>query len=273
MILVLIFLIIAIFNPVLAVSLVAVVFIGNWIHALYLTYQVRKSILDMNQPIKTVPLTISGKNADLDQSLLEYQEAKLHAELKSFADREKLGFHVLSERNYYAGLVKDEKDKLLGLVNQFSTAYPTILPRLTKSEELYEEQCEQQLSESTEKTQCFATDAHPIEVSDEGENLSLDEGKLKEKRAAGAGKDTLLWDALRAKRRELADEQDVPPFVIFHDATLMAMIEEKPTDLKQMSYISGVGEKKLELYGDKFLEVLQNFSEIDLPDTAVESLK
>jgi len=94
-----------------------------------------------------------------------------------------------------------------------------------------------------------------------------------QKRAAAQGKDSLLWEALRAKRRELADDQDVPPFVIFHDATLMAMIEEKPVDLKQMSYISGIGEKKLELYGDKFLEVLLQFSTMDLPDTVAESLE
>ncbi len=93
-----------------------------------------------------------------------------------------------------------------------------------------------------------------------------------EKRAAAQGKDSLLWEALRAKRREIADDQDVPPFVIFHDATLMAMIEEKPSDLKQMSYISGVGEKKLELYGEKFLEVLQGFSDVELSNTAAESL-
>lgn len=93
-----------------------------------------------------------------------------------------------------------------------------------------------------------------------------------EKRAAASGKDTLLWEALRAKRREIADEQDVPPFVIFHDATLMAMIDEKPTDLKQMSYISGIGEKKLELYGKKFLEVLYQFCELEVPDTVAETV-
>jgi ATP-dependent DNA helicase RecQ len=94
-----------------------------------------------------------------------------------------------------------------------------------------------------------------------------------EKRATAQGKDSLLWEALRAKRREIADDQDVPPFVIFHDATLMAMIEEKPADLKQMGYISGVGVKKLELYGDKFLEVLHDFSDMDLSDTTTESLE
>jgi len=93
-----------------------------------------------------------------------------------------------------------------------------------------------------------------------------------ERKAAAQGKDTVLWEALRSKRRELADDQDVPPFVIFHDATLMAMIEEKPVDLKQMSYISGVGEKKLELYGEKFLEVLHEFADMEIPDTVAESV-
>jgi len=106
-------------------------------------------------------------------------------------------------------------------------------------------------------------------------DITVEKGKRNraEKKSAVKGKDNLLWEALRAKRRELADDQDVPPFVIFHDATLMAMIEEKPMDLTQMSYISGVGQKKLELYGDKFLEVLQEFSTMDIPDTVAESLE
>ena len=87
-----------------------------------------------------------------------------------------------------------------------------------------------------------------------------------------ADKNNQLWEALRAKRREMADAQDVPPFVIFHDATLMAMMDEKPANLQQMSYISGVGEKKLELYGDKFLEVIQSFSDVDLTDTVSETV-
>ncbi len=93
-----------------------------------------------------------------------------------------------------------------------------------------------------------------------------------EKRAAVQGKNNLLWDALRTKRREIADEQDVPPFVVFHDATLMAMMDEMPDNLQQMSYISGVGEKKLELYGNKFLEVLQGYSEMNISDTVADTL-
>ena len=71
-----------------------------------------------------------------------------------------------------------------------------------------------------------------------------------------------LWEALRTKRKEIADAQDVPPFVIFHDATLMEMMEQKPRNHQQFFQLSGVGEKKLELYGDTFLEVLNEFENV-----------
>jgi ATP-dependent DNA helicase RecQ len=70
------------------------------------------------------------------------------------------------------------------------------------------------------------------------------------------GADQNLWDALRAKRRELAEEQGVPPYVIFHDATLMAMMEARPTSLKSMAQLPGIGERKLEAYGEDFLKVI-----------------
>jgi len=69
--------------------------------------------------------------------------------------------------------------------------------------------------------------------------------------------DPQLWEALRARRRQLADQQGVPPYIIFHDATLMEMAERRPGDLQQLSQISGVGEKKLERYGEIFLRVIR----------------
>ncbi len=66
------------------------------------------------------------------------------------------------------------------------------------------------------------------------------------------------WEALRGLRRRLAEEQDVPPYVIFHDATLMEMVERSPQSLEQLGRISGVGRRKLELYGEAFLEVLSD---------------
>ena len=69
--------------------------------------------------------------------------------------------------------------------------------------------------------------------------------------------DQALWEALRACRRRLADAQGVPPYVIFHDATLSEMVQLAPTTREQMAAVSGVGVAKLERYGDEFLAVIR----------------
>ena len=69
--------------------------------------------------------------------------------------------------------------------------------------------------------------------------------------------DDPLWHALKAKRLELAKEQGVPPYVIFHDSTLLEILNQKPQTLDQMGHISGVGQAKLARYGDAFLQVLE----------------
>ena len=65
-----------------------------------------------------------------------------------------------------------------------------------------------------------------------------------------------IFAALRALRREIAAERDVPPYVVFSDAVLRAMARERPRTPAQMRAISGVGEKKLADFGARFLEVL-----------------
>jgi ATP-dependent DNA helicase RecQ len=66
-----------------------------------------------------------------------------------------------------------------------------------------------------------------------------------------------LWEALRECRRQLAAEQNLPPYVIFHDATLRQMLAERPADRDALLKISGVGQAKLERYGERFLNVLR----------------
>ena len=68
--------------------------------------------------------------------------------------------------------------------------------------------------------------------------------------------DHLLWEALRRRRRELAETQSVPPYVIFHDASLKQMLEQCPRTLDEFAAIPGVGEKKLRRYGQTFLDVI-----------------
>jgi ATP-dependent DNA helicase RecQ len=71
----------------------------------------------------------------------------------------------------------------------------------------------------------------------------------------GADEDP-LWQALKAKRLELAREQGVPPYVIFHDSTLLEILNSKPKTLGEIARISGVGQAKLAKYGDTFLQVI-----------------
>ena len=76
-------------------------------------------------------------------------------------------------------------------------------------------------------------------------------------RAALGPEHQALFDALRARRRELAREQGVPPYVIFHDTTLEAMAEQQPRSLEEFATLPGVGEKKLERYGTTFMELIE----------------
>ena len=68
--------------------------------------------------------------------------------------------------------------------------------------------------------------------------------------------DQPLFDALRAWRRDEAARQHLPPYVIFHDRTLAEIAAKKPKGLPSLAAISGVGEGKLERYGEAVLEVL-----------------
>ncbi|HWJ71257.1 MAG TPA: DNA helicase RecQ [Sphingobium sp.] len=69
-----------------------------------------------------------------------------------------------------------------------------------------------------------------------------------------------IFEALRACRRDLAKEGGVPPYVIFHDSTLRDMARIRPASLRDMALVSGVGERKLEAYGEAFLAVIRQFA-------------
>jgi ATP-dependent DNA helicase RecQ len=66
-----------------------------------------------------------------------------------------------------------------------------------------------------------------------------------------------LLDALRALRRELAQAQSVPAYVVFHDATLRELARLRPTSESELRTVTGIGEHKLRRYGTRVLEVLR----------------
>jgi superfamily II DNA helicase RecQ len=65
-----------------------------------------------------------------------------------------------------------------------------------------------------------------------------------------------LFEALRALRKELAEEAQVPPYVIFHDSTLREMAAARPASLGDLGRLPGIGAKKLDAYGERFLEAI-----------------
>ena len=108
-------------------------------------------------------------------------------------------------------------------------------------------------------------DARPVLRGEQAVWLRRDVQTAKRKSGARAGKtqqiagqDDNLWLALKAKRMELAREQGVPPYVIFHDSTLIEMMSLRPRNLTDMARVSGVGQAKLARYGDEFLKVFED---------------
>jgi ATP-dependent DNA helicase RecQ len=85
-----------------------------------------------------------------------------------------------------------------------------------------------------------------------------------------------LWQALRDCRKNLAAENGVPPYVIFHDATLVEMVERQPSDRQQFLQLNGVGQSKLEKFADAFLKVINTHivsEKQNITDTINESLQ
>jgi ATP-dependent DNA helicase RecQ len=77
-----------------------------------------------------------------------------------------------------------------------------------------------------------------------------------------APEDQALWEDLRECRKQLSEEYNVPPYLIFHDATLKEMMETMPTTSSELLAITGIGESKLEKYGDEFLGIVRGHADL-----------
>jgi ATP-dependent DNA helicase RecQ len=77
--------------------------------------------------------------------------------------------------------------------------------------------------------------------------------------ASWDGVDTGLFEEMRVLRREIAQERQVPPYVIFSDATLRDLARRRPSKPEQMLHVYGVGEAKMATFGNRFLECIRNY--------------
>ncbi len=90
-------------------------------------------------------------------------------------------------------------------------------------------------------------------------DVARTEEKSRRKIGAGDGAHRPLFEELRSLRKQIADAAGVPPFVVFSDATLVEMSKTRPSDMRELLSITGVGEQKLRKYGTVFLEAIRTY--------------
>ncbi|WP_455757071.1 DNA helicase RecQ [Sulfurimonas sp.] len=95
-----------------------------------------------------------------------------------------------------------------------------------------------------------------MEVDIKSSRLDVDKKVKKVKQKEDFDYDEELFETLRIKRAEIANEKGVPAYIIFGDKTLKHLANEKPSDKASMLEVNGVGEKKFEQFGEQFLEVI-----------------
>ncbi|MFL5242010.1 MAG: DNA helicase RecQ [Gemmataceae bacterium] len=83
--------------------------------------------------------------------------------------------------------------------------------------------------------------------------------KTKPETVSWEGVDRGLFDALRDLRRRLAEERDVPPYVVFHDTVIRELARVRPSTLEKMRTISGIGDNKLREFGSPFLQAIDDY--------------
>ncbi len=122
-------------------------------------------------------------------------------------------------------------------------------------------------------TICQDGDRYPVlKLTEKGRGILFGKEKIsalkrqepeKKQRAGRGGEfepyDEELFSRLRALRKKLADEQQVPPYIIFSDRSLHEMCRYYPSSLSEMAEISGVGDAKLQRYGDGFTRAIKTY--------------
>ncbi len=107
----------------------------------------------------------------------------------------------------------------------------------------------------TDKCRALLRGEETIELRKDN-TAQVKKGKTAKTVVEVSAQDEPLWQALRGLRKQLADENEVPPFVVFHDSTLKELLALKPLSNEQFLSVSGVGANKLAKYGEAFLAVI-----------------
>lgn len=114
----------------------------------------------------------------------------------------------------------------------------------------------------TQKGLDFIQNPHPIKLAkDHNFEEEVQKEEEKEGTQSSAGHDTVLFDLLKALRKKMAKELDLPPYVLFQDPSLKEMATTYPTTKDDLAHISGVGMGKVQKFGKPFLDLISKYVE------------
>jgi ATP-dependent DNA helicase RecQ len=114
----------------------------------------------------------------------------------------------------------------------------------------------------TQKGLDFIQSPHPVKLAkDHNFEEEVQKEEEKEETQSSAGHDTVLFDLLKALRKKLAKELDLPPYVLFQDPSLKEMATTYPTTKDDLAHIGGVGMGKVQKFGKPFLDLITKYVE------------
>ncbi|WP_181304297.1 DNA helicase RecQ [Rufibacter sp. XAAS-G3-1] len=114
----------------------------------------------------------------------------------------------------------------------------------------------------TEKGEKFLQSPHPIKFAkDHNFDEEVQQEEEKEETQAAAGHDAVLFDMLKALRKKLAKDMNLPPYVLFQDPSIKEMATTYPTTKEDLAHIAGVGMGKVQKFGKPFLELIAKYVE------------
>jgi ATP-dependent DNA helicase RecQ len=123
----------------------------------------------------------------------------------------------------------------------------------------------------TAKGQDFIQNSYPIKLAkDHNFEEEVQKEEEKEETQSSAGHDTVLFDMLKALRKKMAHQLDLPPYVLFQDPSLKEMATTYPINKEDLAHISGVGMGKVQKFGKPFLDLISKYVEDNEIETAAD---
>ena len=144
-------------------------------------------------------------------------------------------------------------------VNTSQAMWRSIARALLAQNYLYADQSQYGALKLTEQSRLILKGQSQFTMRKPPSNAAERSGtRRKRERPDLAPGDEALWEALRETRKQLAEQLNIPSYMIFHDATLMEFMQKRPQTEREMLLITGVGETKLEKFGEMFLDTIRS---------------